>query len=311
MNSEPLATIVCLPLDLKELAIGFLFSIGIIDHIDGIKNIEINEMENRIDIDLTNKIKSTLDNFNLNPVSRVIDTSCGISSPWREIIKKSLNDAKESAKLNDKINGNPGYWVSRVEASNHFPGTAFVSYSGFRRDDFRAFLYKTTDYGDTWQSIVNNLPDESINVIREDHKNPNLLIVGTDMAVYVSIDCGKKWTKMKNNMPTQPVHDMVIHSRENDLVVATHGRGIFITDISPLQEITKEVLDHDVYLFEIELLAQFILPEQSSSPGRLAPQVCVGSEKPPSASEIPKEKSEIGSTGSLEVGFVLGLFFPF
>jgi FdhD protein len=103
VNSEPLANIVCLPLDLKELAVGFLFSIGIINTIDEIKEIKINEMENRIDIDLTDTIESTLDNFNLNPVSRVIDTSCGISSPWREIIKKSLGDAKESTKLKDDI----------------------------------------------------------------------------------------------------------------------------------------------------------------------------------------------------------------
>lgn len=103
INSEPLANIVCLPLDLKELSVGFLFSIGIIDTIDEIKEIKINELENRIDIDLYNPKLSTIDNFNLNPVSRVIDTSCGISSPWREIIKKSLDDAKESAKLKDGI----------------------------------------------------------------------------------------------------------------------------------------------------------------------------------------------------------------
>ena len=103
VNSEPLANIVCLPLDLKELTVGFLFSIGIIDTIDEIKEIKINELENKIDIDLYNSKLSPIDNFNLNPVSRVIDTSCGISSPWREIIKKSLDDAKKSAKFKDDI----------------------------------------------------------------------------------------------------------------------------------------------------------------------------------------------------------------
>ncbi len=103
VNSEPLANIVCLPLDLKELAVGFLFSIGIIDTIDEIKEIKINELENKIDIFLYNPKFSPTDNFDLNPVSRVIDTSCGISSPWREIIKKSLDDAKESVKLKDDI----------------------------------------------------------------------------------------------------------------------------------------------------------------------------------------------------------------
>jgi hypothetical protein len=89
-------------------------------------------------------------------------------------------------------------------------------------------------------------------VIVEDHKNPSLLFVGTEMAVYVSIDGGKKWIRMKNNMPTNAVHDLLIHPRENDLVVGTHGRGIFITDITPLQEMSDEVLSKEIYLFDIK-----------------------------------------------------------
>ena len=159
---------------------------------------------------------------------------------------------KDWTKLNDEIKGNPQYWVSRVVASHHDPGTAYVSYTGYRRDDFKPFLYKTTDHGETWASIAGNLPQEPINVIREHHRNPNLLFVGTEFAVYVSVDGGKNWTRMKNDIPTQPVHDLVIHPRENDLVVATHGRGIFIADISPLEELTTDVLAKDVHLFNIE-----------------------------------------------------------
>ena len=162
------------------------------------------------------------------------------------------DDGKNWTKLNDKIVGNPGYWVSRVATSNSEPGTAYVSYTGLRNDDFRPFLYKTTDYGQTWASIAGNLPNESINVVREDVKNPNLLFVGTDSGVYVSFDGGKAWTALKGNMPTQPVHDLKVHPRENDLIVATHGRGIYIADISPLQELAPEVLAKDVYLFGIE-----------------------------------------------------------
>jgi hypothetical protein len=150
------------------------------------------------------------------------------------------------------IPGSPGYWVSRVVASNFLPGTAYVSYMGYRRDDFRAFLYKTTDFGQTWSSIASNLPAEPINVIREHHGNPNLLFVGTEFAIYVSIDGGGNWTRMKNNMPTQPVHDIKIHPRENDLIAATHGRGIYIADIFPLQELTDEVLASDAFLFHVE-----------------------------------------------------------
>jgi len=155
-------------------------------------------------------------------------------------------------KLNDNITGNPGYWVSRVEASNFDAGTAYVTYTGYRRDDFKPFIYKTADYGETWTSISGNLPDESVCVIKEDHKNPKLLFAGTTKAVYVSIDGGSTWTKMQNNMPNQPVEDLLIHPRENDLVIGTHGRSIFITNISPLQELSSKTLEQDVYLFNIE-----------------------------------------------------------
>ncbi len=178
-------------------------------------------------------------------------------------VKQPAN--KDWTKLNDKITGNPGYWVSRVTASYHDPGTAYVSYTGYRRDDFRAFAYKTSDYGETWTSIASNLPAEPINVIKEDHKNPNLLFVGTEFAVYISINGGKSWTKMKTNMPTQPVHDLVIHPRENDLVAATHGRGIFIADISPLQELTSKVMAADAHLFDIESKIQWVNPRRMNS----------------------------------------------
>jgi hypothetical protein len=174
------------------------------------------------------------------------------------------NGGKSWAKLNDRIPGNPGQWVSRVIASHHDAGTAYLTYTGFHRDDFRPFVFKTTDFGETWISLANNLPDESINVIREDRKNPNLLFIGTDKAVYVSIDGGKNWSKMKNNMPTIPVHDLVIHPRENDLVVGTHGRGFFITDISSLQQLTSEVLSKDSYLFEIKPKVQWMMPSQKA-----------------------------------------------
>jgi len=171
--------------------------------------------------------------------------------------------------LNDNIVGNPGYWVSSVEASHHDTGTAYVAYFGRRRDDFRPFLYKTTDFGDTWTEIIDGLPvDEPINVVVEDHRNPDLLFAGSEKAVHVSIDGGAHWTRMQNNMPSIGVHDLVIHSRENDLVVGTHGRGFFIADISALQEITPEVLAQDAYLFDIEPEVQWVMPSQRAVSAR-------------------------------------------
>ena len=142
------------------------------------------------------------------------------------------DDGKNWTKLNDKIAGNPGYWVSRVAASTSDPGTAYVSYTGFRNDDFRPFVYKTTDYGATWTSIAGRTcPTDRSTSSGRTPRTPNLLFAGTDFGVYVSLDGGKAWTKMKTNMPTQPVHDLKIHPREGDLIVATHGRGAYIADI--------------------------------------------------------------------------------
>jgi len=181
------------------------------------------------------------------------------------VVQVTKDGGKNWTNCSTKITGNPGYWVSRIIASFHEPGTAYVTYTGFRRDDFRAFAYKTTDFGETWTSISNNLPDEPINVIREHKKNPNLLFVGTEFAVYVSIDEGQNWTKMKNNMPTQPVHDLAIHPRENDIIVATHGRGIYIADISPLVEFTPDVMAQNAYMFDIESKIRWINNNQNAS----------------------------------------------
>jgi photosystem II stability/assembly factor-like uncharacterized protein len=178
------------------------------------------------------------------------------------------DNGKAWTKLNDRIPGQPGYWVSRVAASPSDPGTAYVSYTGFRNDDFRPFLYKTADYGATWTSIAAGLPEGPVNVVREDPRNPALLFVGTDFGVFASIDGGRTWTRMSANLPTQPVHDLKVHPREADLIVATHGRGAYIADIKPLQELTAEVLAKDVHLFAVEPKVRWIgrdLRESSSS----------------------------------------------
>jgi len=151
-----------------------------------------------------------------------------------------------------KTGADEDYYVSRVFASNFEEGSAYVVKTGFQRDDFEPLVFKTTDYGETWQLIAGNLPQEIIYVIFEDKKNPSLLFVGTDIGVFVTIDGGKKWMSMKNNMPTNPIHDLLIHPRENELVVGSYGFGIYVTDISPLQELDEKVLSEDVHLFEVE-----------------------------------------------------------
>lgn len=166
--------------------------------------------------------------------------------------------------LNDNIPDNPGYWVSRVEASHHDLGTAYVTFTGYRNDDFEPFVYKTTDSGETWTSIASNLPSGSVNVIREHHQNPDLLFLGTDLQVWLSTNGGEAWTSMKLDMPTVPVHDMKIHERDDDLIVATHGRGLYIADLAPLSGLTADVLAADAYLFEPEPEVRWIADDRVS-----------------------------------------------
>ncbi len=143
-------------------------------------------------------------------------------------------------------------WVSRVEASRFEEGTCYLTFEGHRSDIFKPFVFKTTDYGKTWNNISGNLPDDGpVYVIREDLKNENLLFVGTEFAVFFSINGGKNWTNLSLNMPTVAFHDLMIHPRDNDLIAGTHGRGIWILDdISPLQEATEKTLSSEAYLFE-------------------------------------------------------------
>lgn len=163
--------------------------------------------------------------------------------------------------------GPADYYVSRVIASQHKAGTAYVVKSGFQRDDFTPHLYKTEDFGESWVPINGNIPEGNYHVIIEDKKNPDLLFTGNDTAVYVTIDQGKNWVMMKNNMPTNLIYDMVIHPRENDLIVATHGRGLFVTDITPLQEMSAVVLNSKVHLFEIEPKVQWIYKSRGGNFG--------------------------------------------
>ena len=105
------------------------------------------------------------------------------------------------------------------------------------------------------------MPDGPINVVREHHSNPDLLFVGTEFQVFASIDGGESWASMKGDMPTTPVHDIKIHARENDLVVGTHGRGIYIADIAPLAEMTEDLLEMDAHFFQPESKVRWIAPD--------------------------------------------------
>ena len=135
-----------------------------------------------------------------------------------------------------------GLWVSRVEASPHQADTAFVSFTGYREDLRAPFVFRTDDRGETWKAIVDGLPAEPVNVIRQHPRRENVLLAGTEMGVYVSIDHGATWFSLGKDLPRVPVHDLIVHAREPHVLVGTHGRGIFALDASALEALDGDAL---------------------------------------------------------------------
>ena len=145
-------------------------------------------------------------------------------------------------------------YVSDILASKHDANVVFVSFDNRKRDDFKPYILKSTNKGKSWKSIASNLPENgTVHTIQQDFINPDLLFVGTEFGVHFSIDCGKKWIQLKTGIPTISVRDIAIQKRENDLVLATFGRGFYILDdYSPLRVLKKEDLKKDALIFPIK-----------------------------------------------------------
>ncbi|MFC1565004.1 WD40/YVTN/BNR-like repeat-containing protein [candidate division KSB1 bacterium] len=126
--------------------------------------------------------------------------------------------------------------VSRIVASKYDPATVYMTQNGKRDDDFTAYIWKSTDYGQNWVSIKNNIPCGPVNVIREDPQFSNVLYVGTDIGVYISIDSGNSWEVLGGNLPSTFVSDMRIHPRDNIVIASTHGRGVWVMDANPIYQ---------------------------------------------------------------------------
>lgn len=145
-------------------------------------------------------------------------------------------------------------WVSRVIASSHKKERVYVALNGYRNDDFKPYLFVSDDYGKTWKSISSNLPNFPINVIREDTENEKLLFVGNDNGVFVSLDGGTVWQEFQKNLPKVAVHDLVIQKDAKDLLIGTHGRSIYKTNIAGLQQFEK-IKQKEAHIFELESLS--------------------------------------------------------
>jgi len=142
-------------------------------------------------------------------------------------------------------------WVSSIEASRFRRGCVYITCDGHRSNEDKPYVFVSEDYGVTWRSLVNNLPDAagSTHVVREDIKNENVLYLGTEFAIFVSVDRGQSWTKLNSNLPTVAVHEVALHPTAGELVAATHGRSLWILDVAALRQITPATLTADAYLY--------------------------------------------------------------
>ncbi|MFN8144138.1 MAG: glycosyl hydrolase [Bacteroidia bacterium] len=145
-----------------------------------------------------------------------------------------------------------GLYVSRVIASQHKENKVYVTLNGYRNDNFKPYVFVSENGGGIWKNITSNLPDEPVNVIREDPSSENIIYVGTDNGAYCSLNAGQNWMTLGGNLPRVAVHDMVVQSRENELVLGTHGRSIYITPLKDIQMLSDSVLQSALHMFSIE-----------------------------------------------------------
>lgn len=153
-------------------------------------------------------------------------------------------------KISDALPENQ--WITRIQASKYNQGRVYISMNGYRQDNFQSLIYTSENYGDTWTKIGFDLPAEPVNVIKEDPENENLIYVGTDHGLYVSLDRGKSFMLMNKDLPAVSVHDVVVHPRDKEILVGTHGRSLYLADAQHLQKLTSEILEKSLYVFDLE-----------------------------------------------------------
>jgi hypothetical protein len=160
---------------------------------------------------------------------------------------EQLNEVAQTASKKSKVKSQnsrlqtQGLWVSRIIASQYKEGRVYTSLNGYRGDNFLPYLYVSEDYGTTWKKIGSDLPNESINVVREDPKSDSILYVGTDGGLYVSFDRGNSFMMWNGGLPKSvPVHDIAIQARENEIVLGTHGRSLYVAKLDDIQKLKND-----------------------------------------------------------------------
>ena len=172
-------------------------------------------------------------------------------------------DAKNWTKISSFPDVPENTYVSDICASKFDANVVYASFDNILRDDFKPYIYKSNDKGKSWESIAGNLPKNgTVHTIEQDFINPDLLFAGTEFGIFFTTDGGKMWTKLSNGLPTIPVRDIAIQKRENDLVIATFGRGFYILDnYAPLRDIKEELVKKDAHLFPVKDALMYIRNE--------------------------------------------------
>jgi photosystem II stability/assembly factor-like uncharacterized protein len=213
--------------------------------------------------------------------------------------------------LSARVPGVPkGTYVSRVEASRTGEGAAYVAFDGHRSNDSAVYLFRTDDFGQTWKSLSGNIPPGgTVHVVREHPRSPDLLLVGTEYGLFVSFNRGLTWLKVKGNLPTVPVYDVQIHPRDNDLVLATHGRGVFVLDdLAPLEQVSPAIAASDLRLFGIRPATEYRIYQHKGNTGHkayLAPNPPDGALLSYFLKTKPEEKDEVKITVTDAAGTLL------
>lgn len=200
------------------------------------------------------------------------------------------NDGGKNWTRIEKFTGVPERtYVNMIIASLHEVDRVYAAFNNHKNSDFKPYLLKSDDAGKTWKSIAGNLPERgSVYSIAEDHVNPDLLFAGTEFGIFFTIDGGKKWIQLKGNMPTIAVRDIDIQRRENDLVLATFGRGFYILDnYTPLRSLSKEILENENHIFPVKDVMQYIQKRQFGGSGKSSQgEAYYAAENPPFGATI-------------------------
>jgi photosystem II stability/assembly factor-like uncharacterized protein len=202
------------------------------------------------------------------------------------VVQMTRDGGKTWTNITDKLPGLPkGIWVSRVVPSRFDEATVYATFDGHRQDDFETYIYASNDSGSTWRSVAGNLKGESVKTLTEDLKNPDVLYIGTETGLFVSTDRARRWTRVKGNLPTVRLDEITLHPRDNAMILATHGRAIWILDhLEPIQEYAAaQAVATDAKLFTPPPSVMYRRPARDRNYEFWGDQTFFGENPPPAA----------------------------